>query len=198
MKIDTNKILECYACGLFVHNEFEESSKLKCPRCNSKLKIEKKQNLDSFYYSISALLLFILLNLYPLVSLSLNGKDLQATLLKTPLILFEQKFYLVSGIIVFTIILAPLLNSLFIILSFIQINTKIKIFSDSFIYDGFHFFKTWGFLEVFAVSIIVTYIKLIGMVSTTKFDIGFYILLAYIFCFYMSNVKFENKTVLGE
>jgi paraquat-inducible protein A len=30
-------------------------------------------------------------------------------------------------------------------------------------------------MEVFIVSLIVTYIKLIGMVSNTKFDIGFYV-----------------------
>ena len=101
-------------------------------------------------------------------------------------------------IVFFTIILAPILNSLIIIFAFIQSKTKIKLFTKTLLHDGFYFFKHWGFVEVFIVSIIVTYIKLIGMVSSTKFDIGFYVMLGYIFCFYMSNVKFEGKSVFGE
>lgn len=85
-----------------------------------------------------------------------------------------------------------------IIFAFIQSKTKIKLFTKTVLHDGFHFFKLWGFIEVFIISVIVTYIKLIGMVSSTKFDIGFYILLVYIFCFYMSNMKFEGKSVFGE
>ena len=93
---------------------------------------------------------------------------------------------------------AAILNSLVIIFSFIQEKTNIRLFSDTLLHDSFHFFKHWGFVEVFIISIIVTYIKLIGMVNTTKFDIGFYIMLVYIFCFYMSNLKFEDKSVFGD
>jgi paraquat-inducible protein A len=38
----------------------------------------------------------------------------------------------------------------------------------------------------------------VGMVSSTKFDIGFYVMLVYIFCLYMSNRKFSGKDVFGE
>ena len=101
-------------------------------------------------------------------------------------------------IVFFTIILAPTLNSLVIIFAYIQEKTNISLFSDTLLHDSFHFFRHWGFIEVFIISIIVTYIKLIGMVSSTKFDIGFYVMLAYIFCFYMSNVKFEDKSVFDD
>ncbi len=199
MDIKTNKIMECYSCGLFLKKEkVSKKNTLKCPRCNSKLQLDKEHSFDSLYYSISAILLFLILNIYPLISLNVNGKILHATLLGSVKILLEQDFFLVSLVVLFTIIIAPLLNSIIIILSFIQIHTKIKIFSDTFLHDAFHFFKHWGFVEVFIISIIVTYIKLIGMVSSTKFDIGFYVMLVYIFCFYMSNIKFEGKNVFGE
>lgn len=194
--MDINKIVECYSCGLFL--EKEKNKKSKCPRCDSNLNTGKNHSLDSLFYAISAIMLFVLLNIYPLISLSINNKDLQATLIDAVIILFEQNLFFVGVIVLFTIILAPLFNSLIIIFAFFQSHTKIKIFTKTLLHDGFHFFKKWGFIEVFIISIIVTYIKLIGMVSTTRFDIGFYILLAYIFCFYMSNVKFEGKSVFGE
>jgi len=197
--LNTNDIVECYSCGLFLKKVDRDKNYIsKCPRCNTKVQIEKEHSFDSLFYAISSLLLFVMLSIYPLISLSLNDIQLSATLLGTVSILLEQNFFIVALIVFFTIILAPVLNSLIIIFAFIQMHTKIRIFTDTLLHDGFHFFKHWGFVEVFVISIIVTYIKLIGMVSSTKFDIGFYVMLAYIFCFYMSNVKFEGKNVFGE
>lgn len=199
MSLNTQNIIECYGCGLFLKkDESKKSFKQKCPRCNSTLNVEKEHSLDSLYYAISSLLLFAVLCIYPLISLSISGIDLKATLIDTVLILLKQNFFFVGLIVFFTIVLAPVLNSIIIIFAFIQMHTKIKFFTDTLLHDAFHFFKHWGFIEVFIVSIIVTYIKLVGMVSSTKFDVGFYIMLAYIFCFYMSNVKFEGKSVFGE
>ncbi|QKF67703.1 PqiA family membrane protein [Arcobacter venerupis] len=198
MQRSIDNIIECYNCGLFIKKNNDQIHTQRCPRCNSKIKIEKKQTNDSLYYSISALLLFGILNIYPIISLNINDEELKATLLGTVSILLEQNFFFVSLVVFFTIVLAPVLNSLVIIFAFIQDKTKIRFFTDTLLHDSFHFFKHWGFIEVFVISIIVTYIKLVGMVSSTKFDIGFYIMLAYIFCFYMSNIKFEGKSVFEE
>lgn len=199
MNVDTENIIECKSCGLFVDKQ-KASKKylLKCPRCNSKLNAYKDHSYDSLFYAISALMLFVLMNIYPLMELSINGKDLKATLYDTVFILLEQNLFFVALIVFLTIIVAPLFNSLVIIMAFIQNNTNIKFFTKTFLHDSFHFTRTWGFIEVFIISIIVTYIKLVGMVSTTRFDFGFYIMLFYIFCFYMSNRKFEGRSVFGE
>ena len=198
MKENIEDIMECYHCGLFIKKHNNITTTQRCPRCNSKIKSDKKHSLDSLYYAISALLLFGILNVYPIITLNINENELKATLIGTVSILLEQNFFFVALIVFFTIILAPILNSLVIIFSFIQEKTNIRLFSDTLLHDSFHFFKHWGFIEVFIISIIVTYIKLIGMINTTKFDIGFYIMLVYIFCFYMSNLKFEDKSVFGD
>lgn len=198
MQKEIDDILECYSCGLFIKKHDDITCTQRCPRCNTKIKKEKESFIDSLYYSISALLLFGILNIYPIISLNINENELKATLIGTVSILLEQNFFFVALIVFFTIILAPTLNSLVIIFAYIQEKTNIRLFSDTLLHDSFHFFKHWGFIEVFIISIIVTYIKLIGMVSSTKFDIGFYVMLAYIFCFYMSNVKFEDKSVFDD
>lgn len=198
MHKNINTIIECYSCGLFIKKELKSNITQRCPRCNSKLPTNKKHSKDSLYYALSSLLLFGILNIYPLISLNINENELKATLIGTVSILLEQNFFFVALVVFFTIIVAPILNSLVIIFAFIQAKTKIKLFSRTLLHDSFHFFKHWGFIEVFIISVIVTYIKLIGMVSSTKFDIGFYVMLCYIFCFYMSNMRFEGKSVFGE
>ena len=198
MAKNIDEIIECYHCGLFIKKHENIKATQKCPRCNSKIKIQENHSLDSLYYAISALLLFGILNVYPIISLNINENELKATLIGTVSILLEQNFFFVALVVFFTIILAPILNSLVIIFAFIQEKTNIRFFTDTLLHDSFHFFKHWGFIEVFIISIIVTYIKLVGMVSSTKFDIGFYIMLAYIFCFYMSNRKFVGESVFGD
>lgn len=197
--IDIRNITECKHCGLFIElKENKDDYKYKCPRCKMKITQYKKHNFNALYYSISAFLVFILLNIYPLISLSINERELQTTLIDTVLILFQQKFYFVSLIIFFTIIFAPIVTLIIIIYSFLHNHTKIKILSNSYVYNLFQFFKDWGFIDVFILSIIVTYIKLIGMVSTARFDIGFYLILFYIFLFFMANKNFEIKTVFKD
>lgn len=195
---DLTKVAECYSCGLFVEKSEDKRFKQICPRCESKLETKQDFSIDSLFYAISSLMLFLILSLYPIISLSLNGQELNANILKTVYILFEQDFYLVSFLVLFTIILAPIFNSIVIILVFLQLKLNIDIFKKSFLYDAYHFFKEWGFIEVFIISLIVTYIKLVGMVSNTKFDIGFFIILAYVFCFIMSNIKFDASAILDD
>ena len=195
---DLTKIVECYICGLFIEKSDNLNVSQICPRCESKLEIKKDFSMNPFFYAISSLMLFLILSLYPILSLSLNEQELNANIFKTVYILFEQDFYIVSFMVFFTIILAPILNSLVIILIFIQLKFDVEIFKKTFLYDAYHFFKEWGFIEVFVISLVVTYIKLVGLVSNTKFDLGFLVLLAYLFCFIMSNIKFESSVILDD
>ncbi|WP_418180901.1 paraquat-inducible protein A [Aliarcobacter lanthieri] len=191
-------IEECYSCGLFVKKDNKTNLIQRCPRCNSKLPVDKELSYDSLYYSISAILLFIILNIYPIITLDIADKELKTTLIGAVVTLIEQGFLLIGLVVFFTIVFAPILNSLIIIFVYLQQKFKLNIVSKPILYDSFYFFKHWGFIEVFIISIIVTYIKLIGMVSTTKFDIGFYVMLIYILCFYLSNKKFNAKNILGD
>ncbi len=192
-----DNIIECYHCGLFIKEDNSlKRQKIKCPRCSSKIEFKNGHSKDSLYYAICALLLFILLNVYPLLSLFINGIELKTTLYNTFLILLQQDFVFVAIVVFLTIILAPVLNSFVIIFAFIQNSMKRKPFLTRVLFDGFRFFKTWGFIEVFIISIIVSYIKLIEMTSSTKFDLGFYIMLVYLFMFYMSNKTFNIKSIL--
>ncbi len=198
MQRNLKNIVECYSCGLFVKKQSQVNISQRCPRCNTKVSSNNKHSLDSLYYAISALFVFVLLNLYPLVSISINDIQIKATLIGTIFILLEQNLFLVALVIFFTIIVAPILNSLIIIFSFIQIHTEFKLFTDTLLHDGFFFFKKWAFIEVFIISIIVSYIKLIAMFDSTQFNLGFYVMLFYIFLLFMMNTKFEGKSVLGE
>ncbi len=199
MSVDVENIIECKVCGLFVDStQASHTHFLKCPRCETKLNVHTDHGFDALFYALSALMLFVLINVFPLIDLSFVGMHLQTNLSDTIFTLFGGDMFLVGMIVFFTIVLMPLLNSIIIIISFIQNHSKFKIFTETLLHDSLHFTQNWTFMEVFILSIIVTYIKLVGMVSSTKFDVGFYIFIPYLVCFYLSNRKFEGRSVFGE
>ena len=87
---DLTNIVECYSCGLFVQKSDSSKFTQRCPRCDSKLKEENSHSIDSLFFAISSLMLFLILSLYPILSLNLNAQSLDANILKTVYVLFEQ------------------------------------------------------------------------------------------------------------
>ena len=77
MDKNIDEIIECYNCGLFIKKHNDTNTKTqKCPRCNSKIKAQNRHSFDSLYYAVSALLLFGILNVYPIITLNINETDL--------------------------------------------------------------------------------------------------------------------------
>lgn len=82
----------------------------------------------TLYYAISSLLLFGILNIYPIISLNINENELKATLIGTVLILLEQKLLFCSFIGFFYDNLSSILNSLIIIFCFYSKKYKNQTF----------------------------------------------------------------------
>ncbi|PRM88024.1 paraquat-inducible protein A, partial [Aliarcobacter cryaerophilus] len=61
---DLTNTVECYSCGLFVQKNVSSNFTQRCPRCDSKLKDENNHSIDSLFFAISSLMLFLILCLY--------------------------------------------------------------------------------------------------------------------------------------
>ena len=58
---DLTNVVECYSCGLFVQKSNSSKFTQRCPRCDSKLKEENSHSIDSLFFAISSLMLFLIL-----------------------------------------------------------------------------------------------------------------------------------------
>jgi len=188
LKIVQN-VIECYGCGTFL-DITDIDSKITCPKCYSIIDI-KNHSKEALIYAISALLLFLVLPLYPLLTTNINGTQLYGSIIQIPLMLYKENFICVSILIFWTIILAPILNSIVIIFSFFEHNISKK-----FMFKLYHITKEWVFIDVFLVGCVVSYIKMTKTFQNTHFEIGFYIMIFYLILFYLSNQKFDEKMIL--
>jgi len=183
-----DNVIECYGCGTFLDISHADSA-VKCPKCHSIIDI-KNHKKEALAYAISALFLFIVLPSYPLLTTNINSTQLYATILDTPMMIYKEHFVFVSILTFFTIIIAPLLNSLLIIFSFFNKKPRKTLFK------LYHISKEWGFIDIFMISCIISYIKLSATFQNTHFETGFYLMIIYLILFYLSNHKFDEKTLL--
>ncbi len=132
-----------------------------CLRCHASLLKHQKNSLDrSLAFAITGLILFIIANLFPLLSLKALGLTQEGTLLSTSLALFNTDQILLSILILLTTIIFPATTLLGTIYILIQVKTN-RI--NAYTAPIFRFLRStdaWGMLEIMMLAILVTLVKL--------------------------------------
>lgn len=133
----------------------------RCVRCNTTLYKNLKNSINrSLAFAITGLILFILANLFPLISLKAMGLTQEGTLLATSVSLFQADRPFLSLIILLTTIIFPLTT----LLGTIYVLFQIKINRiNSYTAPLFRFLRStdaWGMLEIFMLAVLVSVVKL--------------------------------------
>ena len=132
-----------------------------CIRCNATLYKNQKNSVDrSLAFAITGLILFIIANMFPLLSLKALGVTQDGTLLSTAISLFHAERPLLGMVIFLTTILFPattLVGTIYILLQ-VKMNK-----TNSFTAPLFRFLRStdaWGMLEIFMLAVLVAVVKL--------------------------------------
>jgi len=137
----------------------------KCPNCGHTLFKNNPAMIERIYaMSLSALILFIVANSFPVISLGILGKSSSSSILTSVSYLYQDGDYILATAVFMTIFLIPLfyiLLTLFISFSIYhgRIKRDILIFTLRLLEE----MKPWGMLDVFLVGTLVSIVKLIHM-----------------------------------
>jgi paraquat-inducible protein A len=145
-----------------------------CIRCNALLFKNQKNSVNrSLAFAITGLILYVISNMFPLLSLKALGITQDETLISTSLSLFKADRPLLSIIVLFTTVIFPattLLGTIFILMQ-----VKMNKFND-YTAPLFRFLRstdTWGMLEIFMLALLVAMVKL-GDVADVVFGTSLY------------------------
>ena len=159
----TQRVLRiCHDCDLIQEIPPLKAGKTaRCIRCHSILERHRTNSLDrSLALALTGIILFILSNLFPLLSLKAGGVALDSTLLSSSIELFRIDRPLLSLLVFFTTILFPALS----LAGMVYVLGSVKLGHNSqWIGPIFRFLRStdvWGMLEVFLLAIIVAGVKL--------------------------------------
>lgn len=145
-----------------------------CPRCNAFLFKNQKNSVNrSLAFAITGLILYVISNMFPLLSLRALGITQDETLISTSISLFKADMALLSIVVLFTTVIFPattLLGTIFILMQ-----VKMNKFND-YTAPLFRFLRstdTWGMLEIFMLALLVAMVKL-GDVAEVVFGTSLY------------------------
>lgn len=132
-----------------------------CIRCKATLYRNKKNSVDrSLAFAITGLILFIIANMFPLLSLKALGVTQDGTLLSTAISLFQAGRPLLGMVIFLTTILFPATTLVGTIYILMQVKTNNM---NRFTAPLFRFLRStdaWGMLEIFMLAMLVAVVKL--------------------------------------
>ncbi|WP_293934985.1 paraquat-inducible protein A [Iodobacter sp.] len=155
--------VSCYVCGFF-----NPQQALKCERCYARLHRRKPHSLSmSWALLVTAILLYIPANIYPMMITESLGDKTPSTILQGVLLLWNMGSYPVAIIIFIASVLIPLVK--FISITLLCLSTQKKPNHKALHYTRLYrmteLIGRWSMVDVFVVVILVALIHLGQLMS---------------------------------
>jgi paraquat-inducible protein A len=161
----------CHDCDLLQQiRHLPEDGAIKCCRCHAMLRkrqrIKPEQSLQhTLALVISAFVLLIIANVYPILNLQIQGHELTATLFSGVRHFYTHDMKLLSGLVFMTAIGAPLLQLSGLLYILLPLNFKYVPWHAPQVYRFVKIITSWSMLEVFLLGILVSIVKLAAMAT---------------------------------
>ena len=167
--------IACHDCDLLQKvPQLRVGQTANCIRCNAFLFKNQRNSVNrSLAFAITGLILYVISNMFPLLSLRALGTTQDETLISTSVSLYKADMPLLSIVVLFTTVIFPATTLLGTI--FILIQVKRNKFND-YTAPLFRFLRstdTWGMLEIFMLALLVAMVKL-GDVAEVVFGTSLY------------------------
>lgn len=162
MSIAGGVLVACHECDLLQHEpRLPRGGTARCRRCGATLlRHHPYGNERALACILGALILFVLANVFPIVSLKLSGDFIQTTLLGAAQAMYRHDMTMVAGLVLITTFLAPLTQMLAMIYLLLPAFFKRRPPYARLIFRGLRLAQPWGMLEVFVLGILVSLVKL--------------------------------------
>ncbi len=165
--VHSGGLLACHDCDLLNREvEVPEGGALRCARCGSVLYRHKRDSLDrTLALTLAALVLFVVANLFPFLAFEMSGNLTQTTLITGIDKLWDQGWYLMSGLVFLTAIGAPALQISLILYLLVPLKLGRTPWEMARVFRFLNHIQPWSMMEIFLIGILVSLVKLAGMAN---------------------------------
>ncbi|HLZ99494.1 MAG TPA: paraquat-inducible protein A [Steroidobacteraceae bacterium] len=109
---------------------------------------------------VTAAVLLVLSNVYPLVALQLNGNVRATTLVGAAIGLYEQGYALVGALVLLTTLLVPLFQIAGLLYVLVPLRAKWRAPGRNELFRALTYLRPWAMSEVFMLGALVALVKL--------------------------------------
>ncbi|MDO6460098.1 paraquat-inducible protein A [Granulosicoccaceae sp. 1_MG-2023] len=156
------ELIACHDCDLLQRlPDLRTGQKARCLRCNATLGLRPKDSLNrSLSLTITALVLFVLANTFPFLSLTLQGQLVESTLISGALSLLEAGNPWLSSLVLLTTLIFPLMNLCALLYVLLSLRFNYGAERVRSLYRLITYARPWAMLEVMLLAALVAGVKL--------------------------------------
>ena len=155
-------LIVCHACDL-VHRRvvIAPRQRVRCVRCRAELYRTTAGGMDTaIAIAASALFLWMLSNVYPLVEMQVGGATRETTLLGAAAALYGQGYAPIAALVVLTTELIPLFQVAALLYVLIPLRAGRHARGEKTLWRMFTYARPWAMTEVFMLGALVAIVKL--------------------------------------
>ncbi|MBD2859771.1 paraquat-inducible protein A [Spongiibacter sp. KMU-158] len=188
----------CQDCDQLLQTAvLSEHQRARCPRCGARLEgvaVKSLHRYPGLAAAIAGLILFFPAISLPIMEFELIGQHGTNTLWEGVWTLWQVGFPLLAMLVLLCSLLAPLCHLLLSIRTSWQLGSE-KTLPPSFPQQlkALHFFQHWSMVEVYAISILVAYIKLLSDGEVMLLS-GSYCIAALLICLIVTSQQSHAET----
>lgn len=158
-------LLVCPACDLVHRGDAEENQaavgRVRCARCRAVLHLPQGAHVDTAVaVALSALVLFFLANMYPLVEFQINGATRETNLVGAALGLYRAGHTTLGLLVLLTTVVAPLAQIVGLLYLLIPLRQKRRARRQNTVFRLVVQIRPWTFIEVFMLGAVVALVRL--------------------------------------
>jgi paraquat-inducible protein A len=187
------KLIACPYCQAV---NIDQGDKTICRRCDSTIHhYEHISFQKSLAYLITAMILFIPANFYPVLVTEKFGVQTANTILGGVIVLWEEGSYPIALIILFASIFVPIIK--FILILYLLISTKLNIYTKKIdklrLFHITEFIGPWSMIDVFVVSILAALVQMTSVEIHPGFGISAFATM--VFFTLLSALSFDTRLI---
>jgi len=152
----------CHECDLLQREAaLPQGGIVRCARCGAELYRSHPHSLErSLALTVSAIVLFVIANSFPIVGLQLDGQVIQTTLFNTVNTLWREEMKSVAALVFVTTIAMPALQLFAVAYLLLPLRLGRVPARFELVFRILQTVRPWGMVEVFMLGVLVSLVKL--------------------------------------
>lgn len=189
-------LIACHDCDLLHRlKPLPVGTKASCTRCGALLYQNKRNSIDrALAWSLAALVLFVLANVYPFMTFKLDGREQEATIVSGVTALYQDGMWGLAALVLLVCVLAPLAKILGLLYVLLPIKLRRRPPSLELTYRAVELLHPWSMLEVYLLGVLVALVK-IAQLATIVLGPAFYAFIALIITSTAAGVALDAKLI---
>lgn len=189
-------LIRCHECDLLqAMPALAAGAVAHCPRCGSALVAHKPSGFQrAFVLYLTALILLVLANAFPFMTLKVQGHVQSSHLLSGALAIYHDGMWEVALAVILFVVIVPLCKIVIGLAVVGPLCYDRKLPGTHFLYRVFDTLHPWSMMEIFFLGVLVAYTKLMDL-ATVTFGASLFAFVALILVMILANSAVDPHDV---